>query len=51
LVEDIINERALARSGDTGDAGENAQREPDVYVIEVMFMGVLDLQKAVRLAS
>src|SRR5690606_25094491 len=35
-VEDVVDQRGLARAGDAGDRGEHAQREGHVDVLEVV---------------
>ena len=45
LVEDVVEERALARAGNAGDAGEDAEGDADVDVLEVVLVGVADLEE------
>ena len=42
LVEDVVDQRALAGAGDAGDADELAERDRDVDVLEVVLAGALD---------
>ena len=48
LVEDVVEERALARARDAGQAGEDVEREADVEVAEVVLVGVADEEEAAR---
>ena len=43
-----MDERALARAGDAGDAGEDAEGDADVDVLEVVLVGVADLEEGLR---
>lgn len=38
-VEDVVDQRRLAGAGDSGDGGEDAEREGDVDVAEVVLLG------------
>ena len=51
VVERLVDQRRLARAGDAGHAAEDAERDRDVDVLEVVFAGVADDQRAGRLAS
>ena len=42
LVEDLVDERALARAGYAGDHIEAAQRNLDIHILEVVFPGAPD---------
>ena len=46
-----MEERALARPGNAGQAGEDAEREPDVEMAEVVLVGVADEKESPRLAA
>ena len=48
LVEDVVDERGLARPGDPGDARQHPQRDVDVDVAEVVLAGAEDLDIAAR---
>jgi hypothetical protein len=50
LVEHLVDERGLARSGHAGDRAEDAQRDLGVDVLEVVLRGALDLHVAARAA-
>jgi hypothetical protein len=39
LVERVGDQRALAGTGDAGNAGEGAQRELDRYILQIIFPG------------
>ena len=42
LVEDVVDERGLARAGDPGDGDEGAEGEAHVDAVEVVLTGPLD---------
>ena len=44
LVEDVVDQGALAGAGDAGDADELPQGDADVDVLEVVLAGALDGQ-------
>src|SRR5262249_36507873 len=46
LVEDVAHERALPGAADPRDAGEEAQRNRDIDVLEVVAPGARDLEAA-----
>ena len=48
LVEDVVDERGLARPGDPGHAREHPQRYVDVDVAQVVLAGAEDLDVAAR---
>src|SRR5690606_2327149 len=47
-VEDVVDQRGLARAGDAGDRGEHAQREGHVDVLEVVLPGAVHGERAGR---
>ena len=51
LVEDVVEEGALARARDARDAGEDAQRQADVEMPEVVLVGVPDEEEAAGFAA
>ena len=50
-VEDLVDERRLARARDAGDAGEDAERELDVDALEVVLARAADDELAARRAA
>ena len=50
LVEDLVDQRGLARARHAGDRREHAERDVDVDVLEVVLGGALDPHVAARLA-
>ena len=50
LVEDLVDQRGLARARHAGDRREDAERDLDVDVLEVVLGRALDLHVAARLA-
>ena len=34
--QDVVHQRALARAGDTGDGGDDAERNPEIDVLEIV---------------
>ena len=46
LVEDLVDEAALAGAGNAGDAGEDTERNRGVDSLEVVLTGALDLEEA-----
>ena len=49
--EDVVDERALARAADAGDADEQAERDLDVDVLEVVVPGADDREPPCRSAA
>src|SRR6201999_4411543 len=47
-VERLVDQRRLARAGDAGVAAEDAERDRHVEVLEVVFTGAADRQRAFR---
>jgi hypothetical protein len=45
VVEDVLDERALAAAGDAGDADEGAERNVDGDVFEVVVAGADDAER------
>ena len=50
-VEDLVDERGLARAGDAGDRAEHAEREGDVDALEVVLAGAADDELGPRRAA
>ena len=50
VVEDVVDERRLARAGDAGDRDEGAERERHVDVLQVVLAGADDGELAARRA-
>src|SRR5207248_4418044 len=48
LVEDLVDERGLARAGHARDAAEDTERDLRVHLLEVVLGGALDLDVARR---
>ena len=48
LVEDLVDQRALARAADAGHGDEQPERERDVHVLQVVVRGADDLDGAAR---
>src|SRR5262249_14369380 len=48
LFEDVVDERGLARSADAGDADQQAKRDLDVDVLEVVMAGAAHGDVALR---
>ena len=44
-VEDVVDERRFAGTGNAGDAGENAERNVDVDVLEIVLARAGDLDR------
>ena len=42
LIQNLVDKRGLARTGDAGDGGEGAQRNRDVYIFQVVLRRALD---------
>ena len=51
LVEDVVDERALARAGDAGHGRHGRERDADVDRLEVVLAGLADDEPAARLAA
>ncbi len=51
VVQGLVDQGRLARAGDAGDAAEDAERDRHVDLLEVVFAGAADEQRAARLAA
>ncbi len=48
LIEDVIEQSAFTRAGDSGYTGQDAQGNLDIDMFEVVFVGVADLDELPR---
>ena len=50
-AQDVVHQRAFARAAHAGDAGERAQRNPHVHILQVVFLRAQDFQPAAVLRT
>ena len=44
-IKDVVDERRFAGTGNAGDAGENAERDFDIDVLQIVFARAGDLDR------